>query len=441
MPSAAHDSTELLQELIGDAKLVAAYGQRGGILPDAGLMTAIAAVEALDLPRWSSPEVAALQAKLNEAMRIVPPNALVSLKRGWSPFRETTLQRSLKLAVVAFSFLLMIVAASATFTYNNGSTILAQLEDLDREKPAETIGHIARQLTGVDGTVVGMDPGRDNGISREAYFALLDRWNVTDYRVHQYMMLSQEFVLQNNYWLKIKGYADGVLAWLGSSAQPARTVASLAPGATFATDSSAAAAPAAAVPPAALGLKASLCMQMDKTPQAAPSPASAGGTRDGAQALREMITETHLATLRIACTQSVQYLPGYVPYIEINIMEIRSILNIFGLWLLPALYGAFGATLFYLRSILNPMHPDPTLARVAHRVALGAFAGIILAWFWSPSAEIDKDLSGIGLDLFGAAFLVGFSLDVFFALLDRLVTTASGAIGKAPVVDVPRQPM
>jgi hypothetical protein len=105
-------------------------------------------------------------------------------------------------------------------------------------------------------------------------------------------------------------------------------------------------------------------------------------------------------------------------------------IEVLGLWILPALYGALGSLIYYMRSILSPLLPNPSFDRVAHRVALGAFAGISVAWFWSPSGADNLNVGDLSLSVFTIAFLLGFSVDVFFTLLDRLVTLAKGGISK-----------
>lgn len=100
----------------------------------------------------------------------------------------------------------------------------------------------------------------------------------------------------------------------------------------------------------------------------------------------------------------------------------------YALWLLPALYGAMGAMLFHLRLILNPLQPDPPLARLILRLSLGALAGIVLTWFVTPDSRLDLEVADVGFTLFGFAFLFGFSLDVFFAILDRFVAVSVASI-------------
>lgn len=110
--------------------------------------------------------------------------------------------------------------------------------------------------------------------------------------------------------------------------------------------------------------------------------------------------------------------------------EVSQALSPYAFWLLPALYGALGALLFHLRIILDPRLRDPQGIRIVHRITSGILAGMILAWFWVPDTTIGGQLGEIGLGLFTLAFVFGFSLDVFFSLLERLVAPTTAAIDK-----------
>ncbi|MDP3086566.1 MAG: hypothetical protein Q8N44_23090 [Rubrivivax sp.] len=99
-------------------------------------------------------------------------------------------------------------------------------------------------------------------------------------------------------------------------------------------------------------------------------------------------------------------------------------------WLLPGLYGLLGACVFLLRDLLHGNGVSRTqgdarivdLLSLLLRVALGGLAGIIIGWFWVPSAAspISTAIPVSSLS-FGIAFLAGYSIDSLFSLLDRLI--------------------
>ena len=102
-----------------------------------------------------------------------------------------------------------------------------------------------------------------------------------------------------------------------------------------------------------------------------------------------------------------------------------------GSWVLPSFYGMLGAVIFHMRRFLDPTLPNPSWLRVIYRTLLGGFAGVIIVWFLTPSSQKLTQPAFATLTSFGLAFLVGFSTDVFFQALDRLVNYLSQAVGNA----------
>ena len=90
-----------------------------------------------------------------------------------------------------------------------------------------------------------------------------------------------------------------------------------------------------------------------------------------------------------------------------------------GAWLLPALYGALGAAIYYLRRLVRTSLPTPPFARVATRVVLGGLAGVLVASMWTAPVGTGQNL--MTLSPFLVAFLFGYSIEIFFRLLDKLV--------------------
>jgi len=112
-----------------------------------------------------------------------------------------------------------------------------------------------------------------------------------------------------------------------------------------------------------------------------------------------------------------------------HVHKLREGMTFLGVWVLPLLYGMLGAVIFHMRRLLDPTVPNPPWQRFAYRIVLGGFAGIIFVWFWTPSSLKLSQPAFATLTSFGLAFLVGFSTDVFFQALDRLVDRLSKAAG------------
>jgi hypothetical protein len=99
-------------------------------------------------------------------------------------------------------------------------------------------------------------------------------------------------------------------------------------------------------------------------------------------------------------------------------------------YILPILYGALGASAYIVRSLANEIKDFTYIAgskmRYELRFYLGAVAGLSIAWFTSETKSAET--SGIvqSLSPLALAFLAGYSVELLFSLLDRLVTAFSG---------------
>jgi hypothetical protein len=65
------------------------------------------------------------------------------------------------------------------------------------------------------------------------------------------------------------------------------------------------------------------------------------------------------------------------------------------------------------------------------RLGLGGIAGLAIGWFWVPtSAKAIAEVSSLTTAPFALAFLAGFSIELLFSLLDRIIAainpTSSG---------------
>ena len=142
------------------------------------------------------------------------------------------------------------------------------------------------------------------------------------------------------------------------------------------------------------------------------------------------------------CARTLTYDPSVQSFgLTSQLDELKRRVGYYALWILPALYGAMGAVMYHMRWVLDPLLPHPSLLRLAHRIVLGALAGIVLGWFYSPGTAISDAADRVGFSLFVVAFFFGFSLDIFFALLDRLVIRSEAVDpgrGQAPTTETMR---
>ncbi|MFL5296023.1 MAG: hypothetical protein ACJ798_06540, partial [Phenylobacterium sp.] len=106
----------------------------------------------------------------------------------------------------------------------------------------------------------------------------------------------------------------------------------------------------------------------------------------------------------------------------------QDIVLMWGGWLLPAIYALLGSVVFQLRAIMSPIVPTPNLGAVIVRSALAMMAGVSISLLEGSFSGRGLGGHGPGLTVFGVAFLFGFSLDVFFSALDRVVASVSKSI-------------
>lgn len=85
---------------------------------------------------------------------------------------------------------------------------------------------------------------------------------------------------------------------------------------------------------------------------------------------------------------------------------------------LPLLYGMLGAAVFLSRRYMatsSELWASNPLADALMRIGLGGMAGLIVGWFQTP------DVSKLTTTPFALAFVAGFSIDIVFSLLERIV--------------------
>ncbi|MFD3190203.1 hypothetical protein ACFMPD_08005 [Sedimentitalea sp. HM32M-2] len=105
---------------------------------------------------------------------------------------------------------------------------------------------------------------------------------------------------------------------------------------------------------------------------------------------------------------------------EILEQKLRAKMTIVTHWWLPVLNGALGAVIYCLTKMLKDRATAPKMGEVVLRMVFGGFAGILVSTLLLPSGVVVGPYvaSAPGVSLL--AFIFGFSLDSFIALLERL---------------------
>jgi hypothetical protein len=104
--------------------------------------------------------------------------------------------------------------------------------------------------------------------------------------------------------------------------------------------------------------------------------------------------------------------------------SMQPFMSLLGGTILPPLYGLLGACIYIIRSLASTpiglINFGETAVNIPLRLGLGAIAGLALGWF-----NITDDVSKLTTTPFAIAFVAGFSIDILFSFLERVVMAFS----------------
>jgi len=107
-----------------------------------------------------------------------------------------------------------------------------------------------------------------------------------------------------------------------------------------------------------------------------------------------------------------------------------QVVDVMQKWLLPLLYGALGASVFVIRTLSvqarDRLFRREALVSLVLRVFLGMISGLAIGWFWNQNpaaATTAGPVTVTTLSPFALAFVAGYGVELFFALLDKIVST------------------
>jgi hypothetical protein len=109
------------------------------------------------------------------------------------------------------------------------------------------------------------------------------------------------------------------------------------------------------------------------------------------------------------------------------ITELPSefVLEVLQIYILPLLYGFFGAAIYVLRSltdeIKNVTYTIGSDIKYELRLALGALGGLGIGWFLIP-----EEISGFqAFSPLALSFIVGYNIELLFSIMDRFIESVS----------------
>lgn len=423
----------LVSGLLADAKLVAGYG-RYGVFKDSALFAAIGDAEKLNDATASQPEVVKLQTVLNDCSNTVPFSTLAALRTGWSPGDMSRRTALATYFLIALSVTMMIVIGKLTYVYNRGVSINAELQEIDNNDFSARFGQSIRQVWAtkkqLSSAAAQQASTTDLTLLKDAYYNSVDSLHSLDQRFSSLLVRAQGFMTQEApfpLWGMQWAYCK-----LSASSAKAGAPLDFSNPRQMAIDQF-------------CGQQVALAQQQGGAGNSQPLKQSDfdcrnnGSIQGGVQAVSAAATAGQLedvnadfdeATRDLQCEGVITITPNSISTLTLQAKTLSEVLSPYALWILPALYGALGGIMFHMRMILNPLLPNPPLSRLIHRIALGGLAGMILAWFMAPGTKLGGEVTGIGFSLFTFAFLFGFSLDIFFAILDQFVSMSVAGIKK-----------
>jgi hypothetical protein len=103
---------------------------------------------------------------------------------------------------------------------------------------------------------------------------------------------------------------------------------------------------------------------------------------------------------------------------ELSVLAIQSFL--------PLLYGCLGALVYILRNLALEIkaltYTEELKIHYKLRLILGTVSGLAIGWFYTPD---QKDALVVSLSPLALAFLAGYSVEILFATMDRMIAVFS----------------
>ncbi|MBK8211977.1 MAG: hypothetical protein IPK78_20595 [Rhodospirillales bacterium] len=392
------------EKLIQDADLVADVGVRLGRIKDPTFLDALGnARQALAADTVSPQVVAGLQKSLNSAINDIAPITLGDINSGWRPFSVSLGGRLGNCFFSLFCFLLLIGTAYATQLYDRASSLYTTTMELQEIRGAEQAIRLFGLLQKNKQEVIESLTNGSKDFLYESFNKALFDLEIMNMKFQAYGPIAADVLYDLDIksrlydWLTGKPVADQqnpsrdarIEGWIKEYGQTSGGG--------------------------------------DQAATSTPAP-----MEDLTNKNLKSVLQVYFKDIRdFTSTINVNFDPLSPNDYSYYTYRLRAHMSILGSWVLPGLYGMLGAVIFHMRRLLDQSLPNPSWLRFTYRIVLGGFAGIILVWFLTPSSQTLSHPAFATLTAFGLAFLVGFSTDIFFQTLDRLITYLSQAIGKA----------
>lgn len=402
----------ILENLIRDAELVAEVGNELDRIRDVNLFQSIArARSAVDSHSIDPQTVVSLHQALRIALAEILPVTMVDLRQGWRPFREDRTFRWSTLLFAAFSLVLLITTSYMTQVYHKAGVLYETTVALQNDKGSEQAIRLYDMLKKNQGSLIGALKGSNDDTLREAFYKALYDLESLNSKNSSYYQTANESLAELSLGRKI----------METVTNPVNVASSF-----FADNDP-------------VGVEKSY---YDLANQGKYGPVGTEHVPIAAAPLDRVTSSANISTLDSDISDHIAEMRNVVAKLGVGIDPLAPVdyslylfsfqqgLSLFGLWILPGLYGTLGAVIFLMRRILDPSLPSPTWLRFPFRILLGGFAGIIVVWLIGPDITSTVQPKFASLGLFGVAFIVGYSTDMLFLMLDRIVNYFTQTVGK-----------
>lgn len=417
---------KLVERTLCDAEAVAEVGVNLGRFKDPGpLLDAITAVRTAQMEGNVLPsQIASLQSAMNSAVPVLAPITLNDLRTGWRPYGGAAISGRRVSMLVGACICLLLLTGSYTLLYDRMVAHLTMMQELQNSRAPDALAKLYQFVKANE--VQDLTDVNKNSILKEKMFDQLSSIYVNDNRLKSHWEITDYLDSDVNPGKKLSSM------WSSVSFYATEFVRSMIYGDRGAELKE------KKVYPNAYGsfeklseeAKNKLYSELRASEYIDCIDLSAG--RNGSPKIKSYCAILGDLEAMDGLRAALNVSHGYrsAQYFTTAIFKRQADMIRLGNWILPALYGTLGAVVFYLRRFLDPNYPNPSNTALLFRIVLGGFAGIVVVWIWAPASSNFGQMTFASIPSFGLAFLVGFSTDIFFQMLDRMVAKAQEALGK-----------
>lgn len=415
-----------LDQLVSDSKLVVGYLSRMGLLGASPLPGIVADVE--DAIAKGQPVdksvIVSLTVELSNAMARIYPVTLIDLGTKWRPFGVTRQSPVLQFVFAAISVFIILLTGYYTQIYIRSNDAMSGLMSVQQKNPLDKSIRIFMLYKKVPAvvTLTPSDQIRADDFQFEPFLQSYEELHNLNDELGTY---TREASALNVYAYQIPGVTPvtNILGAVSKSlfhASDHHVDVPQAPAvATIGTQLESYSGKAAT----SLTPVANTQGSGHSSPQASALASAENLSEEDERAyFLNDLGVTYIATM----TSKNVGLDNNT--INGMISMLQGIVEIYGTLILPVLYGLLGTIVFEMRKMLNPLRPNTATIRIVVRTFMGGLTGLIIAFLFKPLHADYGQGQFAGASVFLVAFLMGFSIDVFFTMLDGLVSALTRSI-------------